>query len=532
MNTKCLTVLLVMVTFVMTLPAMAYDFMADGLAYLINADGKTVTVTYLDRRKSTNYDQLTEANIPSKVVNPDNNKSYTVTTIGESAFYSNKTITKVTIPPTITHMEKDAFGGSMSKASLYISDLAKWCAIDFENAAASPFYSSMPLYLNDELVTDLVIPKGITFINNFAFNRFKGLKTLKIEADVPEIARHAFSNCSNLTSVEVTGNVTRVDSSAFQSCSKLASVTLPNTVDTIGPNAFSSCSSLTEFVCPPNLRNIARESFKQCSKLERIVLGPKIQTIGQSAFSLCKLLSDINFPETVRAIGTNAFNNCSSLENIDLSITCSDIRHNAFNNTKWFNNQPDGIVYAGYVAYAYKGTMPENYHLVLRDSIVGIAQYAFYNQKTLDKVTLPFTVYDLGGWCFSNCSNIKEVHCRMKEPRNTPSQYNLYGAWAVFLGVNLSNVKLYVPVGCKQAYESTEWSSFGEIIEEGALTGDVTRDNKVDVEDVNMVINVILNIITDEELIANCDVNNDGKTDVEDLNGIINLILGLPFFNQ
>lgn len=522
-----------MVTFVMTLPAMAYDFMADGLAYLINEDGKTVTVTYLDRRKSTNYDQLTEVVIPSTVVNPDNNKQYSVTTIGESAFYSNKTITKLTIPPSIVRMEKDAFGSSLSKCSLYISDLARWCAIVFENNVANPFYSSMPFYLNGELVSDLVIPKGVNIINNFAFSRCKSLKTLKIEADVPTISRNAFNNCSNLTSVVITGNVTKVDSSAFQSCSKLTTVTLPESVDTIGPSVFASCSSLTEFVCPPNLRHITSRAFNQCSKLQRVVLGPYIQTIGQSAFSNCKVLSEVNFPETVRAIGSNAFYNCAALEDINLSINCTDIRNNAFDKTKWLDNQPDGeVAYLGYVAYTYKGTMPEAYHLVLRDSIVGIAQYAFYNQKTLDKVTLPFTVYDLGGWSFSNCSNIKEVHCKMKEPRFTRSQYNLYGDWAVFLGVNLSGVKLYVPVGCRQAYASTVWNYFGEIIEEGAVMGDVTGDNKVDVEDVNKVINVILGIITDSEQKDICDVNNDSKVDVEDMNGIINLILGLPFFNH
>lgn len=56
--------------FTSALGASAYDFMADGLAYLINADGTTATVTYLERRVSTNYNMLTEAVIPSQVTDP------------------------------------------------------------------------------------------------------------------------------------------------------------------------------------------------------------------------------------------------------------------------------------------------------------------------------------------------------------------------------------------------------------------------------------------------------------------------------
>lgn len=515
------------------LSASAYDFMSGGIAYNVNADGKTATVTYLERRKSTNYDQLTEANIPQTVINAADGKSYTVTTIGESAFYSNKTIKKLTIPPTIVKMEDGAFGSSLpSTGELHITDLAQWCRIDFANATANPLYSGMPIYVNGEKLTNLVIPQGVNAIATYAFHRYKGLETLKIDTNVSAIGRHAFSQCSNLTSVEITGNVSRIDSSAFQSCSKLVTVSLPASVDTIGPSAFASCSSLTEFAFPPNVRNIPRGALQQCSKLQRVVLGSMVETIGQTAFNNCKVLKEINFPAALRAIGSNAFNNCSSLENINLPLLCSDVRHNAFNNTKWLNAQPEGMVYAGYVAYTYKGTMPENFNLVLRDSIVGIAQYAFYNQKNLTKVTLPFTMYDLGGWCFSQCSNITEVHCKMMQPKPTPSQYNLYGDWTVFYNCNLGQMRLVVPIGCKVFYTATnEWSRFGEIVEEGLPIGDITGDTLVDVDDVNALVNIILGLKNATYYKGTADVNSSGIVDVDDVNIVINIILGLNVFN-
>lgn len=55
--------------------------------------------------------------------------------------------------------------------------------------------------------------------------------------------------------------------------------------------------------------------------------------------------------------------------------------------------------------------------------------------------------------------------------------------------------------------------------------GDVTGDNKVDVEDVNAVINIILKGKTAEDYPGIADVTGDGKIDVEDVNAIINIIL-------
>ena len=61
-------------------------------------------------------------------------------------------------------------------------------------------------------------------------------------------------------------------------------------------------------------------------------------------------------------------------------------------------------------------------------------------------------------------------------------------------------------------------------LQAGAATkGDVNGDNKVDVADVNVVIDKILNLSSSN----NTDVNGDGKTDVSDLNIIIDIILGI-----
>ena len=59
----------------------------------------------------------------------------------------------------------------------------------------------------------------------------------------------------------------------------------------------------------------------------------------------------------------------------------------------------------------------------------------------------------------------------------------------------------------------------------GFTKGDITGDNKVDVEDVNAAINIILETKTEADFAGSADLNDDGKVDVEDVNAIINIIL-------
>lgn len=77
-------------------------------------------------------------------------------------------------------------------------------------------------------------------------------------------------------------------------------------------------------------------------------------------------MTSVTIPESVTEIGANAFFNCNAL----LSITIPEsiiIGRSAFNGTAWYNSQPDGVVYINRVLYGYKGTMPENTHIDIRE---------------------------------------------------------------------------------------------------------------------------------------------------------------------
>ena len=105
-------VLLLLAITATALTAAAYSFMVDGIAYDINPDGKSVTVTYeyepdyyFDPSYTSASGSLT---IPSTVTY--SGKTYSVTSIGERAFRSCSGFTgSLTIPNSVTSIGDYAF---------------------------------------------------------------------------------------------------------------------------------------------------------------------------------------------------------------------------------------------------------------------------------------------------------------------------------------------------------------------------------------------------------------------------------------
>ena len=70
---------------------------------------------------------------------------------------------------TITEIGSKAFEDCSFNLRIYISDIAAWCGINFCDSLSNPLSCAHKLYLNGELVRDLVIPDGVTVISNWAF---------------------------------------------------------------------------------------------------------------------------------------------------------------------------------------------------------------------------------------------------------------------------------------------------------------------------------------------------------------------------
>ena len=148
-----------------------------------------------------------------------------------------KNIPSVTIPNSVMSIGYSAFRGCTGLTKVnYIGDVKGWLAIDMNS---NPISYSHNLYINNKLVTDLVIPEGTTDISsNLA--QYTGLTSITIPNSVISISGSAFSGCKNVETVVFGSAVETIGASAFAGCQSIYEMTIYATkVPTIQENTFA-----------------------------------------------------------------------------------------------------------------------------------------------------------------------------------------------------------------------------------------------------------------------------------------------------
>ena len=164
-----------------------------------------------------------------------------VTSIGNNAFADCSGLSSITIPEGVTSIGIWTFIGCNSLKKVYVTSLEGWLNISFSENCSTPLCYGGELYIADVLVTDLILPKGITQINEHAFEGCNSLRSITIPAGVTSIGRYAFDECSSLRNITIPEGVTSIGSYAFFYCSSLINIGIPDSVTYIGDSAFRNC---------------------------------------------------------------------------------------------------------------------------------------------------------------------------------------------------------------------------------------------------------------------------------------------------
>lgn len=227
---------------------------------------------------------------------------------------------------------------------------------------------------NDNTYTgDLVIPEAVVY-NNTVY-------------PVTSIGMYAFQYDTGLTSVTMPNSIIAIGDQAFFGCTKLADIVIPNSVKSIGNNAFDNTAWFKNR--PNGLVYAGLVAYKYKGSMPSgttITIEEGTISIAGSAFRDCSGLFDITIPNSVATIGSGAFYN-----------------------TSWLNRQPEGVVYAGLVAYCYKGEMPTGTNIMIENGTKSISNSAFSGCNGLANIIIPNSVIDIGENAFFNCKKLTSI---------------------------------------------------------------------------------------------------------------------------
>lgn len=164
-----------------------------------------------------------------------------VSSINNSTFKSCVNLTEVHFPETLNIISGNtAFQHDTKLNKIYFKSLESALNVNYVNDTRHPFYSTTvtprEVYINDQLLTNLVIPNTVTSIKACAFYKNTALTSVTIPSSVTYIGNYAFNGCTSITSIVIPSTVT-IDNKVFENCTNLQDVTIQGSVN-IGSNVF------------------------------------------------------------------------------------------------------------------------------------------------------------------------------------------------------------------------------------------------------------------------------------------------------
>ncbi|MGN0447566.1 MAG: leucine-rich repeat protein [Acutalibacteraceae bacterium] len=398
-----------------------------------------------------------DSSVEGHLVIPESIDGYKVTAFAEKAFYSCEKIVSVTIPQTVKRIGARAF--SYNIENVYVDSMDFWYDIVFESSSANPLDQAESFYIGGELMTELIIPEGVTELHDYAFYGCESLISVTFPKSLKVLGEWNFAFCDNLQGVYadsvrywidlyegtykagkevylcspirkntklylggelvvdlvIPEGVTMLTPDVFSHLKTLESVTFPKGFTRMIGNAFSASYNIKEIYVPD-----LKVWFSICSEINReikgietlyinnepvidLIIPEDIDTIVEDAFYRYKKLRSITFTSPIKQFGNFWAYGCENFEAIYVDS------FETWNGCEFGSNSHNPL---NMVDYLYIDGEPV-VDLVIPQGTTSISDNAFQGYRALKSVSIPKSVQHIGNYAFF--TNFESVYVESVE---------------------------------------------------------------------------------------------------------------------
>ena len=379
-----------------------------------------------------------------------------ITTVPSKLFQSNTSLIELKISDDVTLVESYAFDSCKALKTInfgtglktvkdagfkdlkvieYVNvpSLEAWLNIEFQHPyerMSNPVHYAKKLYINGELLTNLVIPEGTTAIKLRMFSNCESIKTVSVPKSVTKFGKHAFEGCTGIVRCDYTGTI--ID--------WVTGITFENGTASPAKYLYINGEMITHFEVPQDLKTMKNFVFGDCKSVTSIkfhsnftglncslassyiesldITMLKITELPQDAF-YASHIRNVKLPSTIKTIKSGVFRDCKELVFVDFGNNTNSISADTWG--VWMNctslkaiSLPDGMKVIPNRGFAGCTSLTSVYLPADLERIAGNQgdnQAAFYNCPNLYFVNEPFSVTRENGdfYASSEWDDIKPV---------------------------------------------------------------------------------------------------------------------------
>ena len=260
-------------------------------------------------------------------------------------------------------------------------------------------------------VKRFIVSKGVTVSGTLGFGAYSGFTDVEFyntAEEMPDVI-FLFTDDENLTKLILPEGLTEIPDGMCDGCTSLNELYIPGSVSKIGEKAFRSCKKISELSLPKSLEKIGNDAFKDCVSIRKIYVPSNIDYSG--LFVPYEL-------ETAEFEGEPVYNE---------AFYSTFLRTKWFENNIMSKIDDSDFIAADGVLFKYIGkddkpSVPEGIRVIgegafsytnidtvkLPETLERIEEAAFY-YSTLKSIAIPKSVESIGDNAFEWCPFLEKI---------------------------------------------------------------------------------------------------------------------------